>query len=341
MKSIKHQYALLPAAFGFVILVLDTSTAIEGARKGIELCIQTVIPSLFPLIFLSSMISSSLLSTNSKGSRWLCRLFGIPQGTQGILLTGLVGGYPIGAKCIREAVHNGQLAVMDAGRMIVFCNASGPAFLFGMTAALFPNRWTSWLLWCVHLLSALCVARLLPSSSHSAVIKEQPTKILISKRLRQTVQTTGEICGWITLMRTVISFIQKWGLWLLPKEMRVLTIGMLELSNGCVFLSEIENTGLRFILCAVMIGFGGICVALQTESVAHGINQKLYLPGKVIQGIISFIVAYLFQYILFESNEKVRLPWLFLTALSVLILIVVYCRRKIKKSCGNLELISV
>ena len=42
-------------------LILDGRTAIDGARQGIELCLRTVIPSLFPFFVLSILLTSSLL----------------------------------------------------------------------------------------------------------------------------------------------------------------------------------------------------------------------------------------------------------------------------------------
>ena len=50
------------AAVGMLILILDTKTAILGAQNAIELCIFSVIPSIFPfLVFFSCFILFSLL----------------------------------------------------------------------------------------------------------------------------------------------------------------------------------------------------------------------------------------------------------------------------------------
>ena len=36
------------AALGMIVLILDAKTALSGAREGIDLCMRTVIPALFP-----------------------------------------------------------------------------------------------------------------------------------------------------------------------------------------------------------------------------------------------------------------------------------------------------
>ena len=341
MKITGQLKTLLPTAFGLALLILDGRTAVEGARSGLEVCLQSVLPSLFPFIFLSSILTTSLLSGDFKGCRILCRLYGIPQGTEGILLSGLIGGYPVGAKCIGEAVSRGQLFTAEAERMLVFCNAAGPAFIFGILGSIFPQPWIPWCLWGIHLLSGLYMARLQPYATWRVSSNNSVSNHSVTQRLRQSVVVMGEICGWIILMRTGIAFAKKWGLQYLPKPFEVFVTGILELTNGCLMLSAVENTGLRFLICSALLSFGGLCVALQTSSVSSGVRQRHYLPGKCIQAIFSFLVAYIVQYLFFDVAQKVHLPWLFFAALSVCSGIYIYSRAKQKKSCGNLESLGV
>ena len=64
---------------------------------------------------------------------------------------------------------------------------------------------------------------------------------------------------------------------------KILLSGLLELTNGCLQLEAVENPDFRFLLAAVMLNCGGICVFLQTASVARGLNLKYYLLGKLLQ----------------------------------------------------------
>jgi len=340
MKLHKKFKTLIPAAFGIAVLILDGSTAINGARAGLEVCLRTVVPSLFPFLFLSSMLTSSLSTTNRRGKHIISRLYGIPQGGESILLTGLLGGYPVGAKCIGEAVSQGRLSCEDGKRMLVFCNAAGPAFLFGIAGSLFSQRWVPWCLWGVHLLSGLWVARILHQKTSDIIKPSSISTPSPIQQLRQSIRVMGEICGWIILMRTVITIAQKWCLWYLPNELQILFSGILELSNGCISLTQIENTGLRFLLCSVFLGFGGLCVALQTGSAASAVSQRAYLPGKFLQATISFIIAYIAQCVIFDTNDSVHMPWLFCLALLFFNTGYIYFRVK-QKSGGILVNIGV
>lgn len=340
MKSHKRLKTLIPAALGIVALILDGSTAINGARAGLEVCLQTVIPSLFPFLFLSSMLTTSLAAGERSGGHIISRLYGIPQGAEGILMTGLLGGYPVGAKCIGEAVVQERLSGRDAERMLAFCNAAGPAFLFGITGSLFSQHWMTWCLWALHLVSGLCVARILHPKTRNTVKPSSTAALSPTQQLRQSIRVMAEICGWIVLMRTVITMAQKWCLWYLPESLQILLTGILELSNGCIALTQIENTGMRFLLCSVFLGFGGLCVALQTGSAASSVRQRLYLPGKCLQATISFVIAYIVQRVLLDPDQRVQLPWLFCVALLLISSVYIYFGLK-QKSGGNLVNVGV
>ena len=48
------------SCMGILVLILDGKTALAGAMAGMELCMKTVIPSLFPFLFLCSLLTNSL-----------------------------------------------------------------------------------------------------------------------------------------------------------------------------------------------------------------------------------------------------------------------------------------
>ena len=339
MKSKKHKKLLIVLCGCLAVLILDSRTAIEGARAGLEICLHTVLPSLFPFVFLSSMLVEALISINIKWLRVFCRVFQMPQGSEGMLITGVLGGYPVGARCVGEAVREKRLESDDARRMLVFCNAAGPAFIFGIGANIFQERWIPWLLWLIQLFSAFCMSKLLPPGNNCPIVHRECINQSIPERLRQSLKAMGEISAWIILMRVVIAIVQKWLLWRFSKPFQVLLTGVLELSNGCISLKEIEKTGVRFILCSCFLAFGGLCVALQTSTAAASVDQRLYLPGKCVQALICFVVAYILQLLLFSSDQQMHLPCFFL---AVIMLTVIYTYSAIRKnSCGNLAFVDV
>ena len=61
------------AGLGLLILILDGGTAIEGVRTGINICIRTLIPSLFPFMVLCGLINGNSETLYFGGLQNHCR----------------------------------------------------------------------------------------------------------------------------------------------------------------------------------------------------------------------------------------------------------------------------
>lgn len=313
----------IAAAFGIALLILDSKTALAGAQSGVELCIRTVIPSLFPFFLFSILLTTSLMGRSISFLRPVCRLCRIPEGAESILIAGFLGGYPVGAQCVSQAYGAGQLTHTDARRLVCFCNNCGPAFMFGMAAALFSEWWAPWSLWGIHMISALCVGALIPGDAGNCTVQ---SSVAVSpvQALTQSVRIMAGVCGWVVIFRVLIVFLDRWFLWYLPAEVQVAISGLLELSNGCMALYNIGDTGLRFILCAGFLSFGGLCVTMQTYSVVStGVDRSLYFPGKVLHCCISLILASLAQ--------GCRMPLLLIVPVIVSVPFVLFLRKTQKR----------
>lgn len=287
------------AAMGMAMLILDTKTAIAGATEGLDLCIQTVIPSLFPFFLMSIVLTGSLMGRAIPPLTPIARLLRIPAGAESLLAVGLLGGYPVGAQCIAQACREGSLSHSDGRRMLAFCSNAGPAFLFGVGAKLFPSIWMCWLLWGIHIASAGIVGLLSAGGAVEPVALPEQCPPSLSASLEQSIRIMAAVCGWVVLFRILIAFVQRWFLWLLPKEAQLVICGILELANGACGLLEIENIGMRFLLFSVFLSLGGLCVTMQTFSVTEhsGLDRTMYLPGKVTQAAISLLLASAAQFL--------------------------------------------
>jgi len=291
-----------------LILIIDAKTAYTGAIDGINLCLRTIIPVLFPFIVLSAMLNSYLLGSPLSFLKPLSRLCDVPDGAESLLLLGFIGGYPVGAQCLNEAFESKILSKEDAKRMLVFCNNAGPSFIFGLCGALFDSVLIPFALWIIHIASALMVGICLKNDCKPSTICNITKSITLPQALDKGIKTTAAICGWVILFRIMITFLQKWFLWALPQPMQTGIIGMLELSNGCCDLFAVPQHGQRFIMCAFMLGFGGICVAMQTASVAKLIFTPIYIIGKLLQAVISFTMASILQFFIFPNTHQWHLP---------------------------------
>ncbi len=326
----KHmaRISLTAACFGMLLMILDSKTAVAGAREGLELCIRTVIPSLFPFFVISSWMTPLLLGSKNPLLMPLGRIIRIPAGAESLLLVGFLGGYPTGALCVAEAFRRGRLSRQDAERMMVFCSNAGPSFLFGIVGGMFPRNWMVWLLWGIQIVSALVCGILLPGGADGQVTLPEETHSSLPAALAQALRSMASVCGWVVIFRVLLGFLDRWLFWVLPPEWSIVLSGVLELTNGCCSLPAVCGIGSRFLLASVLLSFGGLCVAMQTASVTEGLSFRLYLPGKLLQSAVSLMLSLAAQVLL---PDGVKLPMMLFLLLPSAIFALYFLRSGAKK----------
>ena len=315
MKKYQQKIIAGIAMTVLVFLIIDTKTACTGAQIGIQLCITTLVPALFPFLVISTVCSQILLCLKLKLPNLLLKPCKFISGTEAIYLVGLVAGYPIGAKLINDTYKRGIISKSEANRMLMFCNNAGPAFIFGIIGNCFFQKWIPCIMWIIHILSSFIVGTITARPHIKTETPLHTSNITLTAAVVQAVKSMGYICGWVILFRTLIAFLDKWILWALPIPLRILITGCLELSNGCLQISQIENEGLRFMISLLILSFGGLCVTMQTTSITPGLSLKHYIIGKVYQSAFSLLIAYPFQAIYFNTPYLVQnqflIPFIF------------------------------
>ena len=258
---------LAPVFWGgwMLVLILDSRTALAGAAEGVALCLRTLVPGLFPFFVLSTMLTASL-----------------PRG--GLLAAGILGGYPVGARNVALAWRDGRLTQEEAERMAVLCNCAGPSFIFGAAGNLHPFR-----LWAVYLFSVAALWLAMPKCTPAPIMMKPQS---LPDAVFSAVKALAGVCGWVILARTLLAVLDRWVLWMLPDWGQALAGGILELTNGILSL---DNQEYAFVLAAGMLGFGGLCVMMQTASVTRGLSLRYYFPGKLFQSCVCMTAAALVQ----------------------------------------------
>lgn len=293
------------SALGILVLILDAKTVLSAAKNGIELCLFTIVPALFPFIVLTQPLNSALLGQRLALLGSITKLCHMPKGTESLFLMGILGGYPVGAQCIGQAFSNGKILRNDAERLLAFCNNAGPSFIFGILGSMFTSSCIPWLIWMTHILSAITVGMILPTPNSGECIIEKTKPITLTNALERGIRIMGSVCGWVILFKICLSVFDRWVMWLFPSQVKYILYGFTELANGCWLLTSIESESLRFVLCNCFLSFGGLCVIMQTSSVTPGLEKKVFLQGKMLQCIISFILSSLLQYLLFPDSQIV------------------------------------
>lgn len=299
----KHQTcAAMMAAIALLLLITDGKTAVSSVKIGIELCLQVVIPSLFPFLIVTTYLNAAIGNIKPPSFSFLARLLRIPKGAESIMLLGLLGGYPVGAQLITDGYNRRQIDCKTAHIMLGYCSNAGPAFIYGIVGGLFDSKLIPTVLWSIHILSALLTALFLPKPANSTTNIRNYTEITLSDALKSTIVACTTICGWILIFRLLIGYMMKWMKKYAYNMWTILLTGIMELSNGCLELNRITSEPHRFIVASAFLAFGGICVTLQTKTVTKALGMGLYIPGKILQTCFSIILAWFVSCILFPDT---------------------------------------
>ena len=312
----------------FLLLTLDAKCAIQAAQEGIRLCLQTAIPSLFPFLIISPLLSSRISTRPTLIGSWLAKICGIPFGSESYFIIGLLGGYPVGAQILEQAYQKDILNRQDAKRMLGFCNNAGPAFILGMGAALFENTYIPLAMWGIQFFSSVYVSLLLPHRTTGSCKSVANQPLTMSSAVLLAIRSMAAICGWVIAFRILLSILKRWVLWLLPSTLQVLIAGFLELSNGCVALSDIPQESVRFILCTAFLSFGGLCVWMQTLSVSPGLRSGWFFPGRCLHLFCSLSLACIVQPAIHPSYSILQ-PWQRCLLLTIILTLPFICKKSI------------
>ena len=117
------------AVFLLAGLAAAPSQCLAGAREGLNLCANIIIPSLFPFFVCSKLLI--ITGAAEKIGKW-CQiimrpLFNVPGCASVALVLGLLSGYPVGARCGVD-LYEKLCTKSEAQRIVCFCNNCGPLF---------------------------------------------------------------------------------------------------------------------------------------------------------------------------------------------------------------------
>lgn len=303
--------------FLMLMLLSFPNLCLQAAQNGLLLWFNKVLPSLLPfMIFINILVPLDGLRTFiawcTPFSRWLWHL---PGESLFAFFTGLIAGYPMGAKVIKSLYLNHKLTKEEAERTLCFCNNCGPLFMIGtIGTAMLSQTHLGYFLFFIHLLSAcimsLLLTRNLPSI-HGHECKQDSTQApnffsLLNVGVMNAMDTIVCVGGYIILFSVLLALLTQTPLLhklltnLCPNPTHQLLItgilsSCLEISNGTNALSQLPLSIYSIACLSAATGFGGICVYFQSLFVLEDtpFNTKPFFIAKCIQGFLSFALTLL------------------------------------------------
>ena len=255
------------------VLVCQPEKAMEGARAGLLLWYQVVLPAQLPFVLGVKLLLKS------------CDFRQIPAAVL-CLLTGMISGYPVGALSAAQLYQQGRISKRNLTALAAAANMAGPLFVIGTvgTGLLCNSRYGYWLL-AVHWISAFSMAAF-PAwregrmrRGEAAVVYAASRGSVLS-RLSETVGETAELMLKVGVYIVLFSVVRQW--------LGGAVGALLEITGGIGWLASQGTEPMKLIGCSFLINFSGGCVLLQSLGAMEGtpVSAMGFLGCKVLQGMI-------------------------------------------------------
>ena len=275
------------------LLLLCSADAAQAVRDALALCVQSVIPALFPFFVVSSLFID--LGCAAVLGRSLApvmhRLFGVSGAGGTAFLLGIIGGYPVGGRTAGELYRSGQCEREECERLLAFCNNAGPSFILGIAGlGCFGSvRVGAWL-YLIHVGAAVMVGLLFRSTSRQMGRPEKTETPRWADALIEAVRggamSMVSICAFVVFFLVILRLFSRF-----TGIQHGAILGIVEMTNGILRLA---NDRRGFIWAAGLLGWGGLSVHCQTAAVlsGSGLSLKRYFIGKALQAAISMVAAW-------------------------------------------------
>lgn len=301
---------LFCAACAAGILVFPQAVK-SGAERGISYCLYTLIPSLFPFLVLSSYLTTSGLAQRLGKALGLGMhaLFYLPGSAGTVLLMGIIGGYPVGARGCAALLRQGAITPEQARRILYFCVCGGPAFTVSVVGGtLLQSTAAGVLLFCAQAASLLALGATLglyarwkkcpaPTENIARQACAAPLVEAVASAARGLLSMSSFVivcaafadllhaCGVMQILCKALLCLR------LPTSVAAALPGfLLEITTGCV---DAAALGAPVWLFAFGLGFGGICVLLQVLACSGkcSVCKWKFVVFRVVHGMLTALAV--------------------------------------------------
>ncbi len=313
------------SVFLLFLLLFAPQAGLTGARYGLALCAEIVIPTLFPFLAVSSFIIRIGLAERFGRlfSRFTAFVFRLPGASAAALALGVLGGYPVGAKACAELLKTGELDRSEGNRLLTFAVNSSPAYIIGAVGAgLLHSAKAGVLLYAAHVSASFLLGVLLGlrrGKKHSRLSSSQGSRphaflpapdafvgsvsgaaesmlgisafVVFFSALSSLIFSTGLVDGLARLLARVP------GLGGFDaKDAQTLLKGFLEVSGGCD--AAVKNGAAVLIVLSAFLSWSGLSVVFQVLYTVRG--SGLSARGYVLSRPLHMLFSILFTLLLFH-----------------------------------------
>jgi len=303
-KKIVTGMLLVCNIFFLVFLLKFPQEVLSASRDGLMIWFNNVLPALLPFIVIVNILTA--LNVVNYLATWISPimniLFKLPGAGGFAFITGLISGYPMGAKAVGDLWHEKKINTYEAQNLLTFCNNAGPLFIIGVVGVgMLGNRRIGYILWLGHISAAILVGFITrfrgewhkTNSTYRAIpsLKIPNIGILLGDAVKNAMDALVVVGGLIIFFSVVTRAII-----MVVGDLQYvgLLAGIIEVTGGVKMLAEKMDTSIGLGLIGGIIAFGGLSVHAQALhfTTGTGIKAGQYILFKGLNGIFAGFITW-------------------------------------------------
>lgn len=329
LKLSKNQIITIFITLFIILFIINLNTCMQSTFTGLNLVIKAILPTIFPFSVICNLIihyDGISFYSNILGPI-ICKPLKLSNCSSFPIVASLLCGYPLGCKYCCDLYELGYISKKEYLRLLNIASNASPIFLIGSVgAAMLGNIKYGFILLLGNYLAPLIIGFFTKKNTHEFNnSNEYPLKtdgsynfgIIIKTSIENAINTTLQVGAFVIIFSIIIGIIKNNSLIniifnnvekllsLSPNSLYGIFLGSIEYTNGCKILTSISSS-IIFKLSAIsfICSFSGLSIIGQISSFTGKFNVSLkkYSFIKFIQGIISFIITFIFSSI-FISTE--------------------------------------
>lgn len=334
LKLSKNQIITILITLFIVLFIINLNTCMQSTFTGLNLVIKAILPTIFPFSVICNLIihyDGISFYSNILGPI-ICKPLKLSNCSSFPIVASLLCGYPLGCKYCCDLYELGYISKEEYLRLLNIASNASPIFLIGSVgAAMLGNIKYGFILLLGNYLAPLIIGFFTKKNTHEFNnSNEYPLKtdgsynfgIIIKTSIENAINTTLQVGAFVIIFSIIIAIIKNNSLIniifnnvekllsLSPNSLYGIFLGSIEYTNGCKILTSISSS-IIFKLSAIsfICSFSGLSIIGQISSFTgkFNISLKKYSFIKFIQGIISFIITFIFSriFISIETTSSI------------------------------------
>ena len=296
-----HELTRILLAAAFCFMIIWSRHLQRGVASSLQYVGEVLIPSIFPFAVLSGIYAH--VEKGDCCSRPVCRIASALHLTPvslSALPLGLFAGFPLGGKYVVDLYNERRISKEEATRLFCMVNNPSAAFVIvGVGTGMLRSSFLGLLLFSAVLISGYTVGYIgkytPPPSPCKSLCASEPWHL--SALIRDATLTTVCVSGYVVFFSALTTVFTA----ILPNDLlRMLIVLPAEVTGGCAYAASLgASLPLRMCLLGFVLGFGGICVGMQSEIYLREGSLKVatYYKRKLAQGVLCAIVSFLFTHL--------------------------------------------